>query len=40
MSQLAVPNKNDNRKLVIGQRMLGDIQGPFKVSGMHGARDT
>ena len=38
MHEVAVPKKTDSRASAVGQRVFSDIQGPFEVSSMHGAR--
>ena len=38
MHEVAVPKKTDSKALAVGQRVFSDIQGPFEVPSMHGAR--
>ena len=38
MHEVAVSKKIDNRASAVGQRVFSDIQGPFEVPSMHGAR--
>ena len=36
--EVSMPNKTDSRASALGQRVFSDIQGPFEVLSMHGAR--
>ena len=36
--EISAPKKTDSRASAVGQRVFSDIQGPFEVSSMHGAR--
>ena len=38
MHEVAMPKKTENRATAVGQRVFSDIQGPFEVASMHGAR--
>ena len=38
MLEVAVPKKIGSRASAVGQRVFSDIQGPFEVPSMHGAR--
>ena len=38
MLEVAVPKKTGSRASAVGQRVFSDIQGPFEVPSMHGAR--